>query len=372
MNNKPAIIISTQCFPPESGGIETLMYSLSLSLSAAGNEVLVYADHATDASNAFDKRQSFIIKRFSGIKPWRRRIKARDIYRLAQEYGAGKSVLITDSWKSLELVNTEHFARVLCLVHGTEIPLDPSRSKQDRIGKAFAKAGFIITNSAYTARRISPYVGQQQNIRVILPGIAEPVTDGLVNSAIREKLAGNEPVLITLARLEERKGHMDVIRILPDLVREFPSLLYIIAGEGSYKNALAQESARLGLQDHVLFTGTVGDPEKSAWLKNSTLFVMPGKMVGDDVEGFGLAYIEAAFHGVPAVASSAGGAPEAVLHENTGLVVPVNDSEKLLHAIQALLRNREHRLQLGENARLRAETFLWRNKCTEFEQLLDQ
>jgi glycosyltransferase involved in cell wall biosynthesis len=99
---------------------------------------------------------------------------------------------------------------------------------------------------------------------------------------------------------------------------------------------------------------------------------MPGKMVGDDVEGFGLAYIEAAFHGVPAVASSAGGAPEAVLHENTGLVVPVNDSEKLLHAIQALLRNREHRLQLGENARLRAETFLWRNKCTEFEQLLDQ
>jgi phosphatidyl-myo-inositol dimannoside synthase len=372
MNNKPAIVVSTQCFPPDSGGIETLMYSLSASLSIAGYDVTVYADHATRKTGTFDKNQTFKIKRFSGIKPWRRRKKAHDICRLAQSYGSDKSVLITDSWKSLELVNTEHFARVLCLVHGTEIPLVPARSKQERIGKAFAKADYIVANSAYTAQRISPYVGQKQNVRVILPGIAEPVTDDLVNTGIRQRLAGYGPVLITLARLEERKGQMDVIRILPDLVAEFPDLLYIVAGEGSYKNALAQETARLGMQDHVLFTGTVGDPEKSAWLRNSTLFVMPGKVVGDDVEGFGMAYIEAALHGVPAVASSAGGAPEAVLHESTGLVVPPDDREKLLHAIEMLLRNNEYRQQLGKNARLRANNFLWRNKHTEFLQLMEQ
>ncbi len=371
MNNKPLIIVSTQCFPPITGGIETLMYSLCNALSAAGRQVSVYADHDAATERAFDQLQPFSIKRYSGIKPWRRRKKARDVFRHSCTEQQTQPVLITDSWKSLEYVNTVHFASVLCLVHGTEIPLHPDPAKRERIQNAFSKARFIVTNSRYTASRLTGYVNDSDKVRVILPGISGPLTDDLVNARIASRLVDHDPVLITLARLEERKGQLEVIRMLPELVQEFPRLLYIIAGDGSCKNLLEQESIRLGVQEHVELTGTLDDPEKSAWLKNSTLFIMPGKLVGADVEGFGLAYIEAALHGIPSIASSAGGAPEAVLHGQTGLVVPVDDREQLLDATRSLLRNRQYSLQLGNNAHVRALSFLWRHKCAEYLQLLD-
>jgi len=371
MNNKPLIIVSTQCFPPVTGGIENLMYSLCYALSAAGRQVSVYADHDTVAERAFDQQQPFTTKRYAGIKPWRRRKKARDIYHRSAEEQPNPPVLITDSWKSLEHINTQNLSSILCMVHGTEIPLHPAPAKLERIQKAFSKARFLVTNSGYTASRLTGYVNNSDKVRVILPGISAPLTDDLVNARIASRLADYDPVLITLARLEERKGQMEVIRMLPELVHEFPRLLYIIAGDGSCKNLLELESARLGVQEHVLLTGTLGDPEKSAWLKNSALFIMPGKIVGADVEGFGLAYIEAALHGIPAIASSAGGAPEAVLHEQTGLVVPVDDREQLLEATRTLLRNRQYCLQLGKNAHVRANSFLWRHKCAEYLQLLD-
>ena len=371
MNNKPLIIVSTQCFPPVTGGIETLMYSLCYALSATGRQVSVYADHDTATERAFDSQQPFTTKRYAGIKPWRRRKKAWDIYHRSSAEQPTPPVLITDSWKSLEHINTERFASVLCMVHGTEIPQHPAPAKRERIQKAFSRARFIVTNSEYTASRLTVYVDDPEKVKVILPGISEPLTDDGVNARIASRLADYDPVLITLARLEQRKGQIDVVRLLPELVHQFPRLLYVIAGDGSCMNLLEQETARLGVQEHVVLTGTLGDPEKSAWLQNSTLFIMPGKIVGADVEGFGLAYIEAGLHGIPAIASSAGGAPEAVLHGQTGLVVPADDREGLLEATMTLLRDRPYCLQLGNNARIRAHNFLWRHKSAEYLQLLE-
>lgn len=124
------------------------------------------------------------------------------------------------------------------------------------------------------------------------------------------------------------------------------------------------------MQSHVLFTGRLEDPAKTAWLKNSTLFVMPGSLVGQDVEGFGLAYIEAALQGIPSIACNVGGAPEAVLHRQTGLVCKPEDNEKLALTTLELLGNRPYCHQLGMNARARASSFLWQNKCGEYLQLL--
>src|SRR5687768_1042968 len=111
------IIISTQCFPPVPGGIETLVYSLSAALSAAGEDIRVYADHHSSADREFDARQHFSITRYSGLKPLRRRKKARDIFRHNLKQGGGAAGLITDSWKSLEHVDKTRFSVVLCLAH---------------------------------------------------------------------------------------------------------------------------------------------------------------------------------------------------------------------------------------------------------------
>jgi len=362
------ILISTQCFPPAQGGIETLMYALASTLAGAGEHVRVFADHHSSPEREFDKCQPFPVFRYAGIKPLRRRKKARDIFRASVEHSS--PALITDSWKSLELLDTRHCSTVICLAHGTEIPLQSNTSRANRVRNAYSRATYIVANSHYTAERVKPYAGDPGKIRVILPGITAPVDDPAMDEKIRQRLAGHDPVLITIARLEDRKGQKAVISILPVLLAEFPQLLYIIAGEGSGRKELEAAVESSGTQSHVVFTGAVSDPEKSAWLKASTLFIMPGRQAGQDVEGFGLAYIEAAMQGVPAIACKVGGAPEAVLHRQTGLVCKPDDNESLAQLTLELLRNRPYIRQLGMNARARARSLLWQNKYSEYQSLL--
>ena len=84
------------------------------------------------------------------------------------------------------------------------------------------------------------------------------------------------------------------------------------------------------------------------------------------------AYIDAAWFGIPSIACNVGGAPEAVLHRQTGLVIEPENADTLTQAIFELLDNRLYCEQLGENARERAKEFLWQNKCIEYLSLLRQ
>ena len=123
------IIISTQCFPPTLGGIENLVYNIALHLARAGREVTVFADGRETAEEAaFDAQQIFSIKRFTGFKPWRRRKKARAIVKLARlDRITG---VITDSWKSLEMLDLPSLSGVLCLAHGRNYQQNPPRQRR--------------------------------------------------------------------------------------------------------------------------------------------------------------------------------------------------------------------------------------------------
>jgi len=364
------IVVSTQCFPPASGGIESLMHSLSNALATTGEQVTLFADKYSSADIVFDKQQIYPIRRYGGLKVFRRRKKARDVFLYSQL--ESKPTLITDSWKSLEHVDIRYFNKVLCLAHGTEFPEQAKASKAGRIRRSLDKASFIIANSDYTAKRLASYVGDFQKVRVIYPGISVDEEDPTVSQSVSEQCTPYKPVLITLARLELRKGQLSVIHALPILIKKYPDLLYVIAGEGSLRGTLESSIQQLGLNKHVIFTGQLDGPHKSAWLRHSTLFVMPGSKVGQDVEGFGMAYIDAACFGLPSIACNVGGAPEAVLHRQTGLICEPDNTDMLTQAIFELLDNRQYCKQLGENARERAKVFLWQNKSVEFLKLLNQ
>ncbi len=365
------IIISTQCFPPAQGGIEDLMYGMSATFSACGENVVVFADHDKTRQGHFDAEQDFSIFRYSGLKPVRRRTKARAIRSFCRANKGEKFNLVTDSWKSLEHLDKSLFSRILCLAHGSEIPPRPSGLKYRRIRRCFSMADYIIANSDYTARRIMPYSEKPEKIRIIHPGINRPERDTAEEQKVQQLLASRQPVLITIARLEERKGQQEMIRILPELISRFPSLLYVIAGEGSARSSLQKLVLQSGLDKHVLFAGRLDGRRKSAFLANSDVFVMPGKISGSDVEGFGIAYIEAAWFGLPSVACDCGGAAEAVLHRQTGLVCPPEEPESLRQCVLELLQDRPLRMKLGENARIRANRLLWGNRINEYRCLLE-
>ena len=149
-----------------------------------------------------------------------------------------------------------------------------------------------------------------------------------------------DPVLLTLSRLEKRKGHFFILEAIQKLRKQFPNIKYIIAGEGNEKVRLQQLVKKFDLYDHVLFTGNVNEEQKKQLFEHTTLMVMPtlDESRNRSIEGFGISYLEAAFFGIPSVASNLGGTPEAVLHENTGIII--DNHERLFQVISDLLLNK--------------------------------
>ena len=119
------IIITTQCFYPKIGGIESLMTGMAESLSSIGKDVLVLADGTDDTVE--DGNQKYSIKRFHGWKPLRRLKKARYLEEICKRENV--EIIYADSWKSIEHLKTNNKCKIIVLAHGTEIPKENSRRK---------------------------------------------------------------------------------------------------------------------------------------------------------------------------------------------------------------------------------------------------
>ena len=367
------VIISTQCFAPTAGGIESVMHEIASNICSSGKNVFVYADQSKNSQQQlFDEKQPFTTHRYSGIRLLRRHKKARDIHKHVREINDySHKILIADSWKSIEFIDSSLFSKIVCLAHGSETPLTTTQSKHARIKRAYSNATNIIANSHFTATRVKQYLKNNNKVSVIHPGISLPIVDQQRQKSVKLQLDKHSYILTTIARLEPRKNHQIIIRALPELLKHHPNLLYVVIGEGKERSSIEALSVKLNVRSHVLFTGVLNDAKKSAYLANSDLFVMPGIVDKNDVEGFGLAYIEAGFFGIPSIAANVGGASEAVLHNKTGIVCVAEDQIQLEKSILNLLGDKEKRRLLGRQAKIRSAEFLWQNKIQEYFNILE-
>jgi hypothetical protein len=203
------IIILTQCFPPRIGGIENLIENLSIELSKT-HEVLVLADQYNKSKdNLYDNsnKNNFIINRIGGLKFFRKRKKLLEL----KKYLDTKKVscIIGDSWKSFELsidIIQELSITSICLVHGNEI-ITKNLDHKKRVTSTLSKISHIVCNSNYTKDLVKKTGIRNQSIVCIHPGAQN-------NTNLPEKIIPNlngNPILITLARLEKRKGHSYVL-----------------------------------------------------------------------------------------------------------------------------------------------------------------
>ncbi|WP_373082290.1 glycosyltransferase family 4 protein [Zhongshania sp.] len=353
------IIISTQNYPPAAGGIQNYMHELASALHQLGNNVKVVCDApATEGQDRFDREQAFPVERLRGPKFLRRYNKAKLVR--SQLKKADSAILICDSWKSLELLNTDKLdhVRCICIAHGMEYP-EQIHSKHQRIAKTLARADLILANSEFTAQRVKPYAPDFSRVHILHPGVtppAQPSEHDIASAAHR--LGQHTPILITVGRLEARKGQDKIIEVLPKLLADHPHLLYAIVGDGPLKDDLMARAQALAVSSHINFCGRVSDGERSALLQKADLFAMPCRAVGDSVEGFGIVYIEAAMLGLPSLAGLAGGAGDAVVDGHTGLLCDGDNEEELYLAINKMLCDRPTLKTMGENAQHRAQSEL--------------
>lgn len=357
------ILVLTQCFPPTVGGIESLMAGLAEALVASGRQVQVLADGSDDGADA---ARPYDIRRFNGVKLTRRMRKGRD----ATRCGRKSELIIADSWKSLEWLPRMPGVRVHCLAHGMEFPSHPRLDKARRIRRALAKADLVLANSRYTAEQARRYLAAGAGLQVATPPIPpQPAVDPSAATWLAERLgpdAETGPLVATMCRLEPRKGVDRLIAATAALAARYPGLILAVAGGGADRARLEALTAEFGVADRVRFLGRVGDAEKAALLSRADLFAMPARREGDSVEGFGIVYLEAAWYGAPSLAGREGGAGDAVIEGETGVLCDGADQAAVTGALDAMLSNPNELARMRPLAEAHSRRQLWSARVGEF------
>lgn len=166
------------------------------------------------------------------------------------------------------------------------------------------------------------------------------------------------PLLLTVARLVPHKGQDVCIRALARLRAEFPTLRYVLVGEGTDEARLRNLAADLDVMDRVGFAGAMRDDELPEAYATATIYLGLSRIDNTiNAEGFGISFTEASASGLPIIAGDSGGVRAAVRDGETGIIVNPTDVDAVVAAIRDLLRDEERRHALGEAGRRAAVTY---------------
>ena len=363
-------LILTQCFPSRVGGIENLISNLALSI-AKENKVIVLADQQNFFQDiVYDKKNQnkLIIKRYGGIKFFRKRKKIKDLNSFIDSTEI--KCVIADTWKSLELcidrLNKKKITTI-CLVHGNELILKKNK-KIEIVENILSKTNFIVANSKFTENLLKKNINIDKKINVIYPGAVDLRS---IESDKFLKING-WPVLLTLSRLEKRKGHVFILNSINELKKNYPNIRYIIAGDGLEKNKLKKLVKNYNLSENVIFTGNVNDSQKKFLFECSTLMIMPtiDDSENRSIEGFGISFIEAASYGVGSIGGKDGGASDAISHNKTGLICDGNDLNSIYDSVIKFFKNDDF-IKFGKNAKEFSEQFHWDKVVKNYLKLIN-
>ena len=358
-------LIVTRAFPPELGGMQSLMWGLTNELSK-NFMIKVFADYYENHKE-FDSGANFSIERVGGIKFLRKVRKAQLINEFLRENKV--QGIIADHWKSLELIDTDK--RKYCLIHGKEINHPNGSSLNKRANKVLNSVEKVIANSEYT-KNLAINKGVDQNkLLVINPGV-DPAKE--LNKKSSEKVESllkvKTPRLITVSRFDKRKNHEKIIMALRNLKQNYPDIVYISIGGGDEEENIKELVKELDLSGQVMFFKNISDDLKNSLIAKSNIFVMPSIIHKTSVEGFGIAYVEAAQYGVPSLGGKDGGASDAIDHNKTGLICDGNNLDEIYSSLNIMISEKKY-LELGKNAKNLSVNFEWSRIVEKYKKVLE-
>ena len=358
-------LIVTRSFPPELGGMQSLMWGLARELSK-NFMIKVFADHFENHKD-FDEQASFSIERVGGIKMLRKYRKAQLINEFIKENKI--EGIIADHWKSLELIKSNK--KKYCLIHSKEINHHKGTNLNKRVLNVLNNVEKVIANSEFTKNLAIDCGVNQNKIIVINPGI-DP-TDELDKKSldkVESLLKVKTPRLITVSRFDKRKNHEKIVMALRNLKQIYPDIVYICVGYGDEEENIKKLVKELDLEAQVMFFKDISNELKNALIAKSNIFVMPSIIHKKSVEGFGIAYVEAAQYGIPSIGGKDGGAADAIQHEKTGLICDGNNLDDIYSSINSMLENKKY-LEYGKNARDSVSKFYWSNIIEKYKNILN-
>lgn len=331
-------LIVTQTYPPRTGGMQNVMNAISNKLASL-NETHVFPDHYFKSKDSSSK--IFIHNNFAPklLRPLIKKKLVSFIYE-------NEDVVICDSWKSLNAVPSKA-KKIIVLAHGQEFL--SIKKKRKRIENNLKNVSSIICSSSYTSTLINDLkISKVQRI-VIPPTYSLKAITNNRNDILKNT---DKVFLLTICRLEERKGIIPVLKSLSEMNNDkvLKPFFWNICGEGLQADEIKKCIKDLNLSKNVKLVGKVNTQEKESFLEKSDLFIMPSYKVNNSIEGFGISYVEAAAYGVPSIAGIEGGVKDAVIDAKTGWCVDPLDGLALTDTLKSAINNKKLREKYGNNA----------------------
>ena len=263
---------------------------------------------------------------------------------------------------------------VLIYAHGEELTNWGRGRKFALMRFVFRRADAVLANSDFTRDTLAGLLGVDPGrIAVVYPTVDEErFRPGLSGDDLRAgiALAPGQRLILSIGRLQRRKGFDSVIRALPLLHRQGIDAHYVVIGVGDDREYLQRLAAELGVSDRVHLLGHVGYEDLPRWYAACDLFAMPNRDIDGDTEGFGLVFLEAASAGKPAVAGTAGGTGSAVVDGVTGLRVDGEQLPAITRALARLLADPAEAARMGLSGRTRVlDNFTHQRRVDQLREL---
>lgn len=372
-------LLITTDFPPRIGGVAEYLSQICARLPSSSISVLAQPEKD---SEKFDGSQHYKI--------------IRDNFYFRSRMAWPKWLLLL--LRSRELIKTEGFSQIIVgqilpvgtvalmlnllfnvpyivSTHAMDITILSNSGRKIRLAKLILKhSKRVVTVSDFTKKRIMELGVPEDKIRIISPGtdlLERNTVDNQRKIESKFDLHGKR-VLLTVGRIVKRKGHMDVLKSLPSVLKSFPNAHYVIASDGPYKSELKKFISKNNLDSNVTFVGTISRNDLPSLYRLSEIFIMPTCMLeNNDVEGFGIVYLEANAFGKPVIGYNVGGVSDAIVNNKTGILAEPKNPGEIARNIINLLKDTGYAQKLGEQGRARVENeFTWEARAEKFKEIL--
>ena len=348
---KKNIVIVTSEFPPQPGGIGNHAYNLALYLAKENYQVKVIADQrSNDGADeiVFDKSLPFKVIR---IKRHNLRFKMyfKRVLVTYQSFKNANHVIATGKFSLWNVAFSRLFRKrqIIAITHGTEVNFK-SFFVRKFVDISLKKFDTIIAVSNYTEQLMSHL---NREVEVIPNGI--DLSHWQMGNLPEINVEGGI-VLTTVGRVSSRKGQLNVIKQLPELVKYFPELHYHCIGIPTEADAFTKVAKELNVDSYITFHGSLDSDVMKQILNKTDVFVMlSSESITGDVEGFGIAILEANAMGVPAIGSKGCGIEDAIKTGYSGVLIDADDTMQFKNGIENIIK---------EKARYKQDSIHWANQ----------
>jgi len=366
-------------FGPRVGGIETFVHGLIERLPKGS--VIVYTSFQQNSSESDAKwleefgvevirdRSKILLPTPRVMRACQELIKNRNLSRVAFGAAAPLGVMA----RAMRRAGAQ---KIVALTHGHEVWWAKVPPFSAAIRFMSRNIDAITYLGDYTRGEISKALSKDDASRLvqIAPGIDVEHFSPTDSRQLRTELElTDKSVIISVGRLVHRKGQDKLIAALPAIRAAVPNVHLVLVGVGPHQDYLEKLALKLHVTDCVTFIGRINYAELPRYICVGDIFAMPSRsrFFGLEVEGLGIVYLEASACGLPVVGGKSGGAPDAVLVGETGVVVDGTNPSEIAEACIELLNNPELCALMGATGRAWiTENWRWEIWAAKYAELL--